>query len=260
MGTGGWHHGPHMSWAPRAEEEEEDEAEEEEEGEAAVAAEEEKAVASAPSVKVGLAPHASPNPTDQAPWSTPVWVPGDSRGNWHRRCLSPAPHSPLQAGCRLSCKLRAGPVAPSQAPGSPHLCPGPSACPSLWRAGSHGSLSSPWDAPPRSSPVSDISEHRQPGAVAAERAWTVRAGTARPRPTWHQPSLPIWQVGSSSQASRPYGTPCLRAAPDPGTKGQALRLWELGVVFSLFLAHGGAGQGGGGAGRQLTCMSLLVLS
>lgn len=78
VGAGGWHNGPHMSWAPRAEEEEEGEAEEEEDG-AAAAAEEEKAAASAPSVKVGLAPHASPNPAGQAPWSTPLWVPGDSR-------------------------------------------------------------------------------------------------------------------------------------------------------------------------------------
>ena len=70
VGAGSWHNGPHMSWAPRAEEEEEeDEAE---------AAEEEKAVASAPSVKVGLAPHASLNPTSRAPWSTLAWVPGDS--------------------------------------------------------------------------------------------------------------------------------------------------------------------------------------
>ena len=79
VGAGSWHNGPHMSWAPRAEEEEEeDEAVEEEEGETAVAAEEEKAVASAPSVKVGLAPHASLNPTSRAPWSTLAWVPGDS--------------------------------------------------------------------------------------------------------------------------------------------------------------------------------------
>ncbi|KAB0363972.1 hypothetical protein FD754_008128 [Muntiacus muntjak] len=48
VGAGGWHNGPHMSWAPRAEEEEEGEAEEEEEG---AAVEEEKAAASVPSVK-----------------------------------------------------------------------------------------------------------------------------------------------------------------------------------------------------------------
>lgn len=51
-GPGGWHNGPHTPWAPQAEEEEDEEDEEE------VAAEEEKeeAVASAPSVKVGLTP------------------------------------------------------------------------------------------------------------------------------------------------------------------------------------------------------------
>ncbi|XP_065759020.1 protein scribble homolog isoform X5 [Muntiacus reevesi] len=51
VGAGGWHNGPHMSWAPRAEEEEEGEAEEEEEG---AAVEEEKAAASVPSVKLTL--------------------------------------------------------------------------------------------------------------------------------------------------------------------------------------------------------------
>ena len=75
VGSGGWHKGPHVPWAPRAEEEEEEEDEEEEE--AAAGAEEadeeeeerEEAVVSAPSVKVGLTPRASPSRAGQAPRS-----------------------------------------------------------------------------------------------------------------------------------------------------------------------------------------------
>ena len=53
-GTGGWHNGPHTPWAPRAE----DEGDKEDEEEVVAEEEEEKeeAVASVPSVKVGLAP------------------------------------------------------------------------------------------------------------------------------------------------------------------------------------------------------------
>lgn len=69
VGPGGWHNGPHLPWAPRAEveEAEEEEAEEEEEEEEEVVAvaaeaeeEKEEAVASVPSVKVGLAPRTHP--------------------------------------------------------------------------------------------------------------------------------------------------------------------------------------------------------
>ncbi|XP_051045152.1 protein scribble homolog [Phodopus roborovskii] len=50
--TGGWHNGPHTPWAPRTQEEgEEEERVEEEEGEATMEEDKEEAVASAPSVK-----------------------------------------------------------------------------------------------------------------------------------------------------------------------------------------------------------------
>lgn len=104
-------------------------------------------------------------------------------------------------------------------------------------------------AAPRLTCLWFCAEHSQPSAVAAERAWAVRAGTARPRPTWHQPSLPIWQVGSSSQASRPEGTPCLGAAPDPRRKGtQSVGAWCGLLSLSLLLVAGPgkevAGPGG----------------
>ncbi|KAB0393015.1 hypothetical protein E2I00_010729, partial [Balaenoptera physalus] len=123
VGSGGWHNGPHVPWAPRAEEEEEEEDEEEEE--AAAGAEEadeeeeerEEAVASAPSVKVGLTPCASPSRAGQAPRSTLV----GSQVTLEARVLKPAGcRWPRFPGCGLCVSLPrscAGLLLPPQSQG-----------------------------------------------------------------------------------------------------------------------------------------------